>query len=577
VSIRRLSLLVLALLYTGLNALKPLQIDDAAYERYARHLADRPLDPYGFVVHWYDWPEPAMQVLAPPVLPYYWGLVRKVVGEEPWRWKLGLLPWVVVFVAAVARLWRRFAPRLELLGTWMVVLSPAVLPSLNLMLDVPALALSLASLCVFMRAVEKDSLGLSALAGLVVGLAMQTKYTALLAPGAMLLYALVYGRLRLWPAAAVVAAQVFVCWELLLVLLYGTSHFVESLPPSDSDPWEKFGQLPALFSQLGGVAPAGIVLAMAALRLRGRWLVATVVVLALGYVPVALLDARFVNRTVPSPMLFGEAPVTPVDFQLAEPIFFAYGVVGTILVLLVALRLLRLEAWRRERKGDPDHGSTFLVLWLALEVVGFVVLTPFPALRRVLGVGVVLALLVGRLAAHTCRAPERRRVLWWIAAGGTVLGLGFFALDFRGARVQQEVVERAARWVQEHGGGRVWYVGHWGFQFYAEREGMEAVIPYYEEPQSPIPPPSKLRRGDWLVVPDPRQNQQGLALGKAPLELMETVVIYDGFPLRTVPCFYGGRTPVEHQEGSCLEVRVYRVVQDFTPRSGEPSAFQMGH
>jgi hypothetical protein len=36
-----------------------------------------------------------------------------------------------------------------------------------------------------------------------------------------------------------------------------------------------------------------------------------------------------------------------------------------------------------------------------------------------------------------------------------------------------------------------------------------------------------------------------------------------------VPCFYGGRTPLEHHEGTRLEVRIYRVTEDFVPAPGE--------
>ena len=33
-----------------------------------------------------------------------------------------------------------------------------------------------------------------------------------------------------------------------------------------------------------------------------------------------------------------------------------------------------------------------------------------------------------------------------------------------------------------------------------------------------------------------------------------------------MPCFYGGRTPLEREDGEgALEVKVYRVTADFTP------------
>src|SRR5690348_7059043 len=86
------SLLALALLYTLLNAVKPLQVDDAAYYYYAAQLAEHLTDPYGFTVFWYQWPQPANTVLAPPVLPYWWSLAIRLFGERPFFWKVWLLP-----------------------------------------------------------------------------------------------------------------------------------------------------------------------------------------------------------------------------------------------------------------------------------------------------------------------------------------------------------------------------------------------------------------------------------------------------------------------------------------------------
>src|SRR5690606_23414233 len=53
-----------------------------------------------------------------------------------------------------------------------------VLPGINLMLDVPALALALASLALMTRALDRSSTRGALLAGLVLALAFETKYTA---------------------------------------------------------------------------------------------------------------------------------------------------------------------------------------------------------------------------------------------------------------------------------------------------------------------------------------------------------------------------------------------------------------
>jgi hypothetical protein len=186
---RLLPLLVLAVLLTFLNALKPLHIDDTAYYHYASHIAAHPLDPYGFDLHWYDFPLPANHVLAPPLVPYWWALGLHLFSDQPLLWKLWLFPFSLLLVLALHRLLRRFARGLELPLLVMAVLSPTVLPSFNLMLDVPALALGLTAVVLFIRAADRQSWRLAVTAGLIAGLAMETKYTALLVPGVMLLYA----------------------------------------------------------------------------------------------------------------------------------------------------------------------------------------------------------------------------------------------------------------------------------------------------------------------------------------------------------------------------------------------------
>ena len=86
------SVLMLASVFTLLNSLKPLHIDDTAYYYYASQAAREPLRPYGFQVFWYQEWEPANDVLAPLVLPYWWSLAIRLFGERPFLWKLWLFP-----------------------------------------------------------------------------------------------------------------------------------------------------------------------------------------------------------------------------------------------------------------------------------------------------------------------------------------------------------------------------------------------------------------------------------------------------------------------------------------------------
>ena len=87
----------LAVIVTLANAIKPVLVDDTAYLAYARQMAAHPLDPYGFTIHWYTVPEPAMDVLAPPVVPYWLALGMRLFGEHILLLKLWLFPFVWIF------------------------------------------------------------------------------------------------------------------------------------------------------------------------------------------------------------------------------------------------------------------------------------------------------------------------------------------------------------------------------------------------------------------------------------------------------------------------------------------------
>jgi Dolichyl-phosphate-mannose-protein mannosyltransferase len=525
-------LLALALLYTLLNAVKPLQVDDTAYYYYAAQLAAHPADPYGFTVFWYQWPQPANTVLAPPVLPYWWSLALRLFGEQPFWWKVWLLPFSLLFVVALASLFRRFARGLERPLLLLTVLSPAFLPSLNLMLDVPALALGLSALAVFLRACDRNALAPALLAGVLAGLAMQTKYTGLLVPLTVLLYAALARRLGLALAAVAVAGLLFAGWEEYVAHRYGDSHFLYHVRRSDETLADKALAVGPLLSLFGGVAPAVGLLGLAGLGGRRRGLLAAGALTALGFLAVALVpDSR----------------VGGLWYWPGEAIFGGLAFAVCAVLAAVVGRLLR------RRRIRPD--VLFLVGWLGLEAAGAVALTPFPAVRRVLGIVVVATLLAGRLASRTCRAPEQRRLVHGVTAGGVLLGLLFYAVDLRDAVAQQEAV--AAAVAVPRPGATVWYVGHWSFQFYAERAGMRPVVP--DE--------SRLGPGDWVVGPDERFEQQHIDFDPDRVQLVRELTVRDALPLRTVRCYYGGFTPLQHLAGPRVVVRVGRVTADWVPAS----------
>jgi hypothetical protein len=547
----RLEVVLAALVLTLANAPKPLVVDDAAYVAFARQIAAHPADPYGFEIYWGQDPQPAFDVLAPPLLPYWIAGSMALLGDEPLRWKLALLPFALAFAASLRRLIARFAPGLETPLLWMAVLSPSVLPFLNLMLDVPAASLALLALALFLAACDRASPALAAAAGLVAGLAMQTKYTGATAVAAMLAYGALGARLRLALAAAAVAAGVFWGWEGLVALRYGQSHLVQGVLHL----WpQRYGVSAlavlvwslGLLTILGAVAPAVGTLGLAALGLRARAVAVAALAVAACFAAVALLPAA----PFPEPELWPRLRGVPPQ----QWIFSGLGVATAATVLRVASRRLRSGALE----------DRFAVAWLAIEVAGFAALSPFLAARRVIGIALASLVLCGRAARAGLGEEAARRGLRVPLALGVALGLLFAASDFADAVAVREAARATARRIDELGArgprATTWFLGHWGFQFYAEREGMRAAAAGR----------TRLERGDWLVVAEGVSKPSIRAPGASPRS--HRVSVRSASPWSTNPWSYMGPIPISPRSAAQVRVSVHRVLRSFVPPRDEEEA-----
>jgi hypothetical protein len=521
----------LALLVTSVNAPKPVAVDDTAYLMYARHIASNPLDPYGFEAFWYAAPQPAMTVLAPPVVPYWLALGVAAFGEHVWALKLWLFPFVWAFAWAAGDLLRRFAGATGTRLLPLVVLSPAVLPLVNLMLDVPAVGLGLAAVAVFARAADRGSWRLAAAAGVLGALAAQTKYTGLLVPAVVGWYGLTHRRVGLAAVAVGVAVAGFVGWEQVMAAKYGESHFAHHARKQEPTAEPGEGPLAALLRAKADLAP-GLAGHLGCLGV------------GVGLVAAGALGA-------PRRVVAGAAAAWAVGFALVVFVPCPWGAVAAFWQTsgwLVLAGCAGCAALRR------DRASVFLAGWLLIELAGYFALTPFPAARRVIGLVVVGAL----VAARAARRRPGRRPPRWVVRFGVAAGVAVAALDTLDAYPEKWCAERAAAVAADRPpGATVWYVGHWGFQFYCERAGMEAAYPG-----------RVLRPGDLLVRPDfpddgslhrpdlerfPSRPPPGVA------EPVADLVWDDGVSGQTVPSLYGGDVPVGRRDRPRLRVVVYRL------------------
>jgi len=550
-----------AVLFCLMNAWKPAVTDDYAYLSLALNIQENPAKPFGpppdgCRIIWYFHSQGAFTLLSPLVVPYWLAVGTSLFGMDLVALKLWLFPFCLLFTASLAALFRRFSPGFEKPLLAVTILSPAFLPSLNVMIDIPAVALNLAAVVVFLKALdgERRRWGMLLLAGVLAGLASQTKYTGATSVVLMMGYSIARRR-SAGLIASVLAMAIFVGWEAYLAQVYGRSHFLHQLQQRrqrtpDTGPVregsvgevsasvvQQLEQVMPLIGIVGGLSPGLIALALTALG-RSRRLVLGV----LGFFIVEFVILAFVpDRGA----VFMKAMHLPRDeVSLGTIAMGINGSLFTVTLLAVSWKLLK-----RDRRGAAER---LLIGWLLVELAACFLLTTFTAARRVMGILVVATLLVGRLLAREGDDPNRRRLVFASTLVGLLFGLLYFVTDYRDAQFEKRAALETIAWIraQDHPRSQIWFTGHWGFQYYAEQEGARAV-----EPDDTI-----IEVGDWLIVPDSsRPFAQLILLNDAWAERKHTFIWYDDWPFRTIPEFYDGFQPIRHHEGPRMQVSLYLV------------------
>ncbi|MBI1736326.1 MAG: glycosyltransferase family 39 protein [Candidatus Rokubacteria bacterium] len=443
-------LLVLLPVLTVLD--RPVMIDDTLFLKAAAQILRDPARPYDFTVNWYGWSELFWEVFKnPPGLSYWLAAAQAlgVTGEVGLH--LVLLPFAIAAVLGGLRLGRRFVGTAEwTTAAWAA--SPAfVVAAASLMADVPALALSLWGLALWIEGVDRKDSRRRRLGALLAGLAVILKYTSVLAVAVLAAYVLV-GRARgrrrglgdLW-----VASLPSFAWGLLTLGTTGRVHMMDALVVGgggfDPNPGWFGHRAIAILTFVAGTGIATVVLA--ALAARGR----TALVHAGSAVAIGV----------------GAAVLTPWIWPVRALRPGSVAFVG-LLAAAGAFVLLRAfaDAWL-------DRDSRFLAVWAALHVVYLWLWSWTIAGRFVLPLLVPVTFLLARALAR--ERPGRAPAVFATAAA-LALAAAFLLVradSFAGEVYRRAVPALAAQARQE--GRRAWFVGSWGFQHYAEAARLERI------------------------------------------------------------------------------------------------------
>jgi hypothetical protein len=231
-----------------------------------------------------------------------------------------------------------------------------------------------------------------------------------------------------------------------------------------------------------------------------------------------------------------------------------YFTLGLATILAIGASLIH-QSVGNGRWLCRSRRTWFLLIWVAAEVAGYFAMTPFPASRRILGLTLALTVLAGRIVAHS--RFKQWAGLWLAVWPGVILGTYFAIIDTIDSRLEPALAKRTAEFIRERDPSpEIWFVGHWGFQFEAERQGMKALAPGR----------SVLRRGDWLVWPDESLNQQDFKPDLRMGPPVQTIEVNIALRRSTRPDYYGGPWPMVVKDRLRLTATIYQIQDTWSPQ-----------
>jgi hypothetical protein len=440
---------------------RALFVDDHFFVDIAQWIESHPGDPFSFPV---DGVAPAanmpkselLQRIVNPLLHhYYLALWMKIGGDREWWLRLGgVLPVCAagLVVLSFARRWTAH----PLLATMLVQVTPAHwLTSYSLLIDATLFFFVMAGLWSFIAALERDSMKWALISGVALGMALMTKYTAVLLVGLQAAWLLAAARnlraAKLLAVAWAVGALLFVASVGAVEWRYGVNHLTAA-----SDVvlhWPTVGKEMISLVFLAGVSVVPVLLL---LRLR-PWRGVAAAILFVG------LSAAFASP-------WGQI-VWPTATWLS-----LWLVSGGVLIA-VSLRNL----------VNKNSDDIFLSAWILLFMLMMGVVMPWSAARYSL---IAIPAVVFVAVRFIERQPHARA--WLVAAAiSTAIVSGSLAYaDYQQAETGREIVT-ALKNANLLDGPRRFYFSDAFNMTYMRRAGWQ-----------PCGDPSSLKPGDLILAPE---------------------------------------------------------------------------
>jgi hypothetical protein len=458
-------LLLLWLFATAMNLNKAFHIDDTVHLEAAQWIIQEPRHPMSGKINW-DQNTGQFHLLNQPHLYFYllaiwgglWGFDEVKMHILQSLFTMACILFIYLIAKEVIRSRALFL-------TALLTLSPAFVVGQNLMVDIPLLSFWLAFFWVIINPQVKSERRRFVSAGLIAGCACLIKYSSLPLIAVMLLYIIIRRQFHLiWTIG--IPVLMLILWSYWNYIDYGSIHiFARQSHPFS---WRTIVQMGlAWLVCLGSILPYSLIYFRIFWHIKHtsnlivlKYLILTSTVMIISWLYVRNIDVPTIERL----FLF---------------LFLGNGITVTLMLLRSFWGILGAMCTKEQQP------ILLLYLWSGFGTVFIILFTPFMATRHVLLVIVPISLLL----AHFIDTPSFAwRAIMLLLTAALTLALGIsdrvWANFYRekAALIRNELPSEA----------NVYFTGHWGWQWYAEQNGMKQL-----EALSP-----QIQPGDYLVYPE---------------------------------------------------------------------------
>lgn len=522
---------------------KPFNIDDPLFLWAARQIQAHPGDPYGFNVEWGFREFPMSHVTEnPPLACYYLALVAGVFGWSEIGLHLAFLLPAIAVILGTYRLAQHLC-RSPGLAALITLFTPVFLVSANtVMCDVLMLAFWIWAVAFWVDGMEGKNFRSLCSAGVLVSLALVTKYFGVCLVPLLAAHGLILTRKPgRWMFPLLIPLATVAIYQLATKSLYGAgllgaaAHYAQFATGQYG--FSKIAAFVTALAFTGGCA-ATAVFFMPLLWQRTWTLIVATAMFAIAFV----FAAHAALQKYPA-----------IESRTAVEIQFVFWAMGGLSVVALSIAELRRK---------PDAQSWLLALWIGGTFIFAALVNWTINGRSILPlIPAVAVLVVRRLQQQYPPAPKAVPVC---LALGAVMSLLVAGADFSLSRAVRQVAEQVCA-KYNPASAPLWFQGHWGFQFYMQAGGAKPL----DFKNSP------LKTGDFVAVPSNNTNLRPLDPTKS--GLMEVISAGSGLPLATMDeatgaGFYSsvwGPLPFTFGRVPPQRVRVYQLRQASvaTPRN----------